>query len=215
MDAHPAQTAPASAPEHRDGYALLGAVVVMIVIVLIGAAVAMPMVATAEDQRRVAYTRDLLEYLTDEPNLTMERFNDNVNTWPGALSHLSTPITTSDEDICGKTYPNGRVGNWEPWVDRMLPQSGTPTGIGIANDTLEHQTITGVDYIAIVIPGVDLDDAERFERRVDATFSSTDGRVRWSAADAEGVVTVRWLKEFDGCGGGGGGGGPPGQGPGA
>lgn len=169
----------------------------MAVILILGAAL-IPNLAGVLDRGRVDAAAESLAGLVE----AMSAMREDNQDWPGQLEHLSRPITTDDTNICGSTYAQGRVNNWAgPYVDRVIPASGVPVGIGVAQNDLIRQVVSGNDgYLIIEVTGVTVEDAEALNEKVDADGSSTAGTVRWTTPpSAEGLVTLDYLRPIRGC----------------
>lgn len=184
----------------RGGYTLLAALLVIVAGLAVAAAVVGPSLVSAADSARLEQARSTLTDLTDSPDQLVQ-FEDDLNDFPATLSQLSTPITTSDTDLCGDSYSTGAVGRWAgPYVDRVMPETGTPIGIGIAGDSLDVIEISNRDaFLVVPVRGVRVEDAEALSRAVDGTVSQTDGQVRWTDADTEGLVLLQWMLEIRSC----------------
>lgn len=183
--------------ETRAGYALLAVVVALVAVAVIAAVAITPNVAQVRDQFRVQHTQERLERLTDS-GLAIVRFFDDVGEYPGALSHLSREITQTDQDLCGDTYSNAETGNWSGrYAGRIYSPGGTPLDVGTLQDTLEYDA--GGPAMVLVVAGVREEQARRLDRRVDGSADGGAGRVWYTAADAEGRVTMRWRTTITAC----------------
>lgn len=179
----------------RPGFGLLGVVLALVAVAVIAALAVMPNLAQARDQWRVERSLDRLIRLTDGPT-AMLRFNGDLGNYPGAIQQLSRPITNLDRNLCGGTYSGDQVGDWGGrYASRMYPGTGTPLPIGLMRDTLEW---VAPDLI-VVITGVDEALARQLDRKVDGAMDGTTGRVRYGAADADGLLTVRWHTNTGSC----------------
>jgi type II secretory pathway pseudopilin PulG len=171
-------------------------VVALAVIAVLTAAVA-PSLIGVLDRKRVESAAETLEVLI----AAMTTMRGDNQDWPGRLTHLAWPITVADRNICGSTYASGRVNNWAgPYLDRNIPAGGLPIGIGIARDSLVREVISGNDsYLKIRIDQVMEEDALALDRLKDGD-GSAGGSVRWDTPpDANGQVTVFFLRPIRGC----------------
>src|SRR5688500_16713225 len=110
----------------RSGLTLIEIVVVIVVLLILAAAIAPSMLGSL-DRERVSTAAETLQDIND----AMSEMRKDNQDWPGRLSHLSKAITTSDNNVCGNTYTSGKVSNWGgPYVDRLIPTTGLPVGIG-------------------------------------------------------------------------------------
>lgn len=180
----------------RAGFTLVEVIVTILVIVVLGA-VMLPNLLGPVDRARVDQAIESLDAFND----AMTTARDDNQDWPGRLSHLAWPITTSDTNICGDTYAQGKVNNWAgPYLDRNVPASGVPIGIGVAQDSLVRQVISGQDgYLIIQVTGVTEEDAEAVNREFDADGDPAGGSIRWTAPDASGLVRLDFYRPIRGC----------------
>jgi PKD repeat protein len=179
----------------RDGFTLLAIIVVVAVAIALAAAVVVVNSATATEQTRIEQAQSFFTGLTTTGS-GIPRFEAEIGDPPGRLSDLSLPITTAGFSLCSKDYSNGQVGSWTArYVARVFPATGTPVGIGIASDTLQYEEISSVPRGVVVIRLVPQQEAVRLDARVDTLVGaagSSAGFVRWTSADATGLVTLRW-----------------------
>jgi type II secretory pathway pseudopilin PulG len=179
----------------RSGLTLVEVVVAVLIIVLLTAALT-PSLIGVLDRERVDEAKETLDGLV--AGMTEMR-NDNQD-WPSRLSHLTTPITTSDRNICGANYSAGKVSNWAgPYLSRVIPTTGFPIAIGIARDSLVREIIGGTDaYAKIQVDSVKAEDASDLDKVYDNDGSAA-GTVRWGSASATGQVTLFFLRPIRGC----------------
>ena len=183
---------------NRAGSALLALVLVMIGIAFAGAVALTPNVAQQKDRWRLDRTLDRLTWLTDSTT-ALVRFQTDVGNYPGALSHLSTAITNQDRDLCGATY-GGSAGSWGGrYAGRLYSPTGTPLPLGLMADTLVYDATPGDLALVITLTGVREEQARQLDLHVDGAFGAAAGRVRYGAADAQGLVTLRWRKAIAQC----------------
>lgn len=181
----------------RQGYALLAVVVALVAVAVVVAMAVTPNMAQMRDQWRIQHTEERLVHLTDG-DLAIGRFEADLGTYPGALSHLSTEITGSDNSICGTSYTNQQVDDWAGrYAGRLYVPAGVPLDIGVLQDTLEYDA--GGPAMVLVVPGVREEQARHLDRNVDGAADGGAGRVRYTAADAEGLVTLRWRTIIAAC----------------
>lgn len=171
-------------------------VLVAIVIILILTAALAPTLLGVLDRKRVESARESLDALVT----AMTEMRADNQDWPGKLSHLATPITTADRNICGSTYSAGKVGNWGgPYVARVVQSTGFPIAIGTARDSLVRELISGNDaYLKIQVDSVAQEDATELDKLYD-NDGSAGGTVRWSASSGSGLVTLFFLRPIRGC----------------
>lgn len=186
---------------------MLVEVVVAIAILVLLAAIVTPVMLGAIDAARVDQTAKLLANIA----AGLQAFDDEIgsNTGPPAnrseypleLTHLTTPITTSQSNVCARAYDTGDVGAWNgPYITQTVPPTGVKTGIGTINVTTVLLTNT---TMALRMPNVVFEEAVMLNDQVDgdgntASGSST-GSVRFGAADVNGLVTVDYVVPIQSC----------------
>jgi prepilin-type N-terminal cleavage/methylation domain-containing protein len=183
----------------RSGLTLIEIVVVIVVLLILAAAIA-PSLVGSLDRERVSTAATTLQEITD----AMSEMRKDSQDWPGRLSHLSTAITTSDQNVCGNAYTAGKVGNWAgPYIDRVIPSTGIPVGIGTASNTVYRSSVSGQDaLLTIEITSVQEADALSLNTVVDNdgdVAGRTTGTIQWSTTSSEGLVTVLYYRPIRGC----------------
>jgi type II secretory pathway pseudopilin PulG len=181
----------------RAGISLVEVIVALALLLIMTVAV-MPSLAGTRDRDRVLAAAAEL----DEIMFAMGNMRSDNQDWPGRISHLSYPITTSDVNVCGGTYPNGKVNNWDgPYLARVVPPTGLELGIGVAQDSLVRQVLTGQHALMLLeIDGVSEEDAIELNRLLDADGSATGGAIRWTITDAaSGMARVQLARPIKGC----------------
>ena len=148
---------------------------------------------------------------------------------PGALSHLTTPITTTQRNSCGlgtplnnaTRYGNSQVGLWEGQFFRQeLPTTGFLIAPGFfANDVLLRYSAnfnpngppyfvqeyfptgntTTAGTLAIVMPNVKHSDAVALAQRVEGDTTGIFGAVRFTRNTNDAPVTVEYHIGIHGC----------------
>lgn len=148
---------------------------------------------------------------------------------PGTLSHLTTPITTTQRNSCARgtplnnatRYGNSQVNLWEGQFFRQeLPTTGFLIAPGFfANDTLlrysanfnpggppyfvEEYFPTGntttAGSLAIVMPNVKYSDAVALAQRVEGDTIGIFGAVRFTRNTTNTPVTVEYHIGIHGC----------------
>ena len=182
----------------RPGLTMIEIIVAVAILAILTAAIA-PTLLGVVDHKRIEASAESIEALTD----AMSTMRDDNQDWPGRLSHLSTPITTSDLNICGVPYASGKVAQWAgPYIDRVVASTGVPLAIGTVSDLLVREIVSGNDgYLKVEVTGVTPDDALALDEYTDGDGSSTEGAVRWDegAISPDGLVTVYYLRPIRGC----------------
>lgn len=176
----------------RDGAFSLVEVLVAIAVMVTLAAVIAPAVVRMLDRARVDRAHDSLTTLA----AAIFEFQADVDSWPAALTQLSEPITTAQSNSCGGSY--GVKGGapakaWAgPYINRVVPTSGLPVGIGTALNPLVHGTVP----LRIVVEGVTEADALVLDTLVDGDDGPAAGTVQWTGS---GVVTLNWVMPVPPC----------------
>ncbi|MFO7894299.1 MAG: prepilin-type N-terminal cleavage/methylation domain-containing protein [Longimicrobiales bacterium] len=161
----------------RHGFTLVEVLVILAIL----AALAAILVPTVSNQVRKA---DMGQVTGDVTNLRtgVEAFLVNVHRYPASIEQLAFPITGTDTDINGSTYPSGLVSRWEgPYIDRSIVEGGTlETGFGaLIQDTLTVTTESGVDYLTMRVTGLGEPEAEDLDAEIDGGDGNAAGRWRW------------------------------------
>lgn len=171
-------------------------VVVAVAIVLSLAAAMAPGMIGVLDRQRVASARESLDAIVN----AMTKMRGDNQDWPLRLSHLVVPITTGDQNICGNTYSPGKVSQWAgPYLDRNVPATGIPIGIGTARDLLVREVISGNDaYLKIQVDSVVEEDASALDKIYDGD-GAANGSIRWTGTSPTGQVTLYMLRPIRGC----------------
>jgi hypothetical protein len=182
---------------HRPGMGLLVVVVALATIAIMTALAITPNMAQVAARAAVGQSLDRLSILTDMPT-TFYRFWDDTGRYPGYVSHLSRPVTTDDASLCGPNYTNPQAGGWSGrYAGRMYPTTGTPLPIGMMQDQLEWDPVAS--EVIIVVTGVQTTDAIMLDQEIDGGDGAVAGRVRWGAADGDGLLTLRWHTAIPSC----------------
>lgn len=184
-----------SASRRRRGLTLVEIIVAVAIILVLTAALA-PTLIGALDRKRIERARDSLDALV----AGMSEMRADNQDWPGKLSHMTTPITTADRNICGAAYSAGKVSNWAgPYLSRVIPSAGFPIGVGTARDSLVRELISGNDsYLKIQVDSVEQSHASELDGWYDNDGAAA-GTIRWGAASAAGQVTLFFLRPIRGC----------------
>lgn len=163
-----------------SGFALFAAVI-LIAVVAVLSAVMLVAFAGDNDQERIERTADVLHRLAAEIDTTggTASFRGNVGKGPGKLSQLVIPLTgaASELSCSGATMT---AANWKgPYHLAPIATTGHSIAAGFtANDALVKVTTTN---LAIVIPGVSLNDAKSLELFVENKSSGAGPFVTFSS----------------------------------
>ena len=138
-------------------------------------------------------------------------FEDDIGEYPGQLSQLTTQITGSDENICGEDYSTGpgagnnEVNRWDgPYLNRLVPTTGLPTPIGRVRNQLEGYRQfwwSNPSELRMFVDSVVVEDAWAMNERIDGDGhgGSTTNAVRWTTADANGLVVLTFVVPIGSC----------------
>lgn len=224
----------------RRGVTLVEMVVAVGVIAIIGVTIVLANASASQRsineldnvERAARVLTDLSEAIalwTERRSGEPTSFFHIIGSFPGKLSHLTTPITTSDRNICGLVpplqnatrYKNSQANLWEGQFFRQeLPTTGFLIAPGFfANDQLLRYSAVfnpaGPPYfqeeyfpsgntstpgtIAIVIPNVRYTDAVALAQRVEGDTSGVYGAVRFPQNTTNTPVTVEYHIAIHGC----------------
>jgi prepilin-type N-terminal cleavage/methylation domain-containing protein len=171
-----------------DGGFSLAEVLVTLAIIAILAAVLLPGLnsqITKGDAGRVA--QDLTSIQTGA-----QAFLSDVHRYPSDVTHLTTAITGSQNDILGSPYPSTLVAKWRgPYLTKDVI---SPSGIGTISSAFSRTTSLGnsVQYLTVTVTNVSSADFGKIEDILDegnqSGSSSTTGLIRWTSA-ASGTLT--------------------------
>lgn len=179
----------------RSGFSLMEAVVALIITATL-AAVVLPGLVRALDDARVQRGLDSLEAIAS----AILEYEDDINAYPPNLFQLVTELQNGDDDSCGDNLSNGERNRWDgPYLDRIVPSTGVPVGVGVAAPTLIRFPTGGNDaLLVVVVNDVGEEDATALDARVDGDGMSA-GTVLWTSVEADGLVTLGWAIPINGC----------------
>lgn len=180
-------------------------ITVVLVIVLGMAALVTPALMGRIDHARVEAAAESLESIRTaihDPRRGGGSFRQHVGVFPSKVSHLTRQITLSDRNSCGTAYTSAETSGWRgPYLNRTVPATGLPIGIGIVRDTLPRDPSTGgtAPVIRVRVDSVIIEDAAALDLLVDGVRDSTAGSVRWGALDADRFVVLDYLLPLKNC----------------
>lgn len=127
---------------------------------------------------RIVLASDILFRFKTEIIGTPPSFFERIKVYPGGLSHLIEPITTSKVNSCGQFYKaSPDVNNWRgPYhLIPFNPVDGYVLSLGIAaqDATLRTTFTNGALALAIVMNDVQLADAQALKGKIDGTSGDT------------------------------------------
>lgn len=182
-------------------------VMVSIAIIVTLAVVIVPSIDLLIEKARFDLIEDSLRKYEDG----ITNFRNKVTTNPGRLSHLGRPITTADSSPC-QAYTNQEVNAWAgtppaggPYINEVLPDGPFKIGtFGMAQNVLTRDPpnqggVQRFHFLSYQITGVTRTDAVEINERIDGSSDldptvseNLTGTVQWTAADAQGFVTVTY-----------------------
>ncbi|MBA3646617.1 MAG: prepilin-type N-terminal cleavage/methylation domain-containing protein [Gemmatimonadaceae bacterium] len=192
------------------GFSVIEIVTAMAVIaVLAGILLANINPETPNDRARYDAAADALQQLgnaigSSQPTKKQRSFHQVVGVYPAKLGHLTTPITTTDLNLCGNAYtgPATTAGTqtykWQkaanPFWGRQLLTTGTPIAPGftvqdVINRVYPVATSAGnrSNVMQLVMPTVTLTDAQGLDLAVDGVADGTKGTVIYSSTNSTSV----------------------------
>lgn len=152
---------------------------------------------------------DTAEETLSQIDTAVARFRTKINSNPGKISHLGTPITLSDSNPC-QLYSNQDVNAWPgtppaggPYINKVFPKdSFALQGIGtIQDDVIRDPPSSGgtqrFHWIRFAVTGVQRADAIELNERIDgsadldpASPNNLTGQLQWNNPDSLGFVTL-------------------------
>ena len=123
-----------------------------------------------------------------------EQFLADVRRYPGKYSDLSKLITTLNTDILGNTYNAGLVAKWKgPYVTKDTVNATIDTGFGgaITNTFTRFTNTNAIQYLTVVIVGINGPDFDKIDEQVDGVVNRTAGLMRWNSTG--GIDSTKFL----------------------
>lgn len=213
-------------PRRNSGATLAEVIVATAILAIIGSIVISTGVAVSSNERqRYEAAADTLRRLArviagNAPTNAQTSFKWVVQSYPRKLSQLTTPITTSETNICGVPYAGAATARWvEPFWPVELRASGTnltkgftaqddlgtfpEPNLGFRNGTTGafQAAPSGVGFrtdgiISIRLTSVSQADAQGLDASVDGAINGSAGTVLYSASDP---TTVDYVIMVSGC----------------
>lgn len=191
-----------SVPTRKRGFTFVELIVGLAILMMI-AAVVLPVLFAGLDRARVDTSADILEGLA----AASVEFEADVGHYPGQLTQLVNPITTAQQNVCGENYtsfppPSDEVGRWAgPYVSRVIEASGFPIGVGHVFNQLERLPTSGTpNRFLIAVDSVPVEDAELMDTRIDGELGADVGTIRYTSPPSpQGTVVLRWAIVISNC----------------
>lgn len=184
---------------NRRGFTFIELIVGLAIMIMIATAVT-PVVLDSLDDARVSTAVSSLTALSD----ALDAFEEDVKEHPGALRQLAEPIEASQLNVCDLEYRSGPgkggTEEWEgPYLDRSVPATGLPVGVGTALDEITRAgDRTRGGYMIVTIVEVSPDDAVALDGELDGGDGGSGGAIRW-AAMGSGSMTIEYYKPSPRC----------------
>lgn len=186
----------------KKGFSL-GEVLVAVTIIAVLTAVLVPSIMHRIKTANATALRDQLLNL----NTAIYQFRQDVGKYPSALSQLTTPITTSDQNSCyGATtslFGSTEVSNWKgPYLSYPVSASGIQSADGaVINSSLTRSplgtTTSQNGSIIISVDNVERDVAWKVDSLVDPPINNLGNGV--SRHDAAVMGTLTYYIAVRGC----------------
>lgn len=137
----------------RPGFAL-GWIILTVAVIAVLAAAATPTLVTLDDRNRALNAAAQLKAIATG----FVVYEPVVGAYPGTVSALTVPITTSSKNTCGQNVSGGQVANWTtsaPYTPFYTSANGLWTDIGRVRDSVPFRSFPPVKTpIFIELPGV-------------------------------------------------------------
>ena len=171
----------------RRGFALAWVILTLAIIAVL-AAVAAPSLATLDDRARALNAAAQLRSIASG----FVAYGPLVGNYPGRVSAMTLPITTSSRNTCGQSMSSSQVATWTtsaPYAPFYTPSSGLWTDVGRVRDSVPFRSFPPVKTpIYVELPGVRAEDAAMLKLVVD---NGTGDTVSFAPAVND-TTTVRY-----------------------
>ena len=184
----------------RSGFTFIELIVALAIMSMIAAAVT-PVIFSTLDKARISTAAAALTGISD----AIDAFEDNVKEHPGTLAQLVEPIAVSQRNVCGNDYKTGQgkggTDEWlGPYMDRAVPTTGIPIGVGRAENQLVRQGESNkAGYLVVNVTGVSVDDLSALDLDLDGLDGPQSGSVRWDDPGTASTVTLHYYKPSPRC----------------
>ena len=188
----------------RRGFTL-AVIVVSLVVLALAAAVAAPLVFSANDQLAAQRTGEILNSIRVSLDKNASDATGNVGycsqvgRCPASLSQLTNKIAAGDKCCCnlGNTYNNSHVTNWlgiAPLSGLPIVKGiGLPTPLGVIHDSM---VLSGTSKIELHIDSVEQYKAIYLDSMVDGTVNAAAGAVQYALSPGTTAAKNLFLVKF-------------------
>ena len=163
-------------------------IILTVAIIAALAAVVAPALTTLDDRTRALSAAAQLRSIANG----FVQFGVAINQYPGHVSQLTIPITTSTKNTCGQNMSAANVTNWTanaPFAPLYTATNGVWTDIGRIRDSVPFRGFPPVKTpIYVELPGVSAENAAMLKTVVD---NGTGDTVTFAAAIND-TTTVRY-----------------------
>ncbi|HEY9229971.1 MAG TPA: hypothetical protein VIP11_25190 [Gemmatimonadaceae bacterium] len=150
----------------RPAYAMVWVIMTIAVVAALIAAAA-PTIAVVHERARAARTADQLRSIAE----AVDAFGTKVGNYPGNISELTNPLSTSDKNSCRGAMTSTNVAQWvedAPYVSFYTAVGGNWTELGRIRDSIPvRPNPANHTPIYAEIPGVSSADAAMLDNVVD------------------------------------------------
>ena len=193
------------------GFTFIELLVALAIMLMVAAIIAPPLLGML-DRERVNMGVDSMQSLI----ASIGEFEADTDRYPGFLDQLPNTITTSMRNSCDGTYINPEVNRWAgPYLDRFIPTTGIPIGIGRAMNPLVREPAvvavsgraskksrgavnTASGTLALVVEGVREEDAFEVEAEIDGDGLPGAGTIQFTET-TDGFVELYYVIPIAGC----------------
>jgi type II secretory pathway pseudopilin PulG len=180
-------------------------IVVSLMVLTIAAAVAAPLLFSANDQIAAQRTGEILNSVrvSLDKNATDATGNvgwcSQIGKCPASLSQLTSEIAVGDNCCCntGGTFSSKSVGNWlsqAPFSGLPIVKGvGLPTPLGIIHDSL---VLSGTSHIELHIDSVPQYRAVYLDSMVDGAVNAAAGAIQYALSPGTTAAKNLYLVKF-------------------
>ena len=182
--------------DRSAGFTFIELIVGLAIITMIASVVA-PVLLGSLDRARIESSMDTFRSI----GTAAFEFEADVGDSPLTLAQLNVPITTSLTNVCSQAYSSGEAGAWVgPYLSQGIPSNGVRVPVGRARNTLTRNPATlAPTELHMAVDSVVLEDAVAMDAEYPDDGVQTTGLVRWTNANADGLVTMTMVMQISGC----------------